>query len=157
MVGFIFIIYYLLFINLRSAAKHSMNLQIYTDGGARGNPGPAGIGVVILNLANGETVEELSEFLGKTTNNQAEYLAAILGLKRAVALGADSVELVADSELLIRQCRGEYKVKNPDLAKRFLELKNLETELGGRVKYRHVKRDFNKRADALANKAMDEN
>lgn len=132
-----------------------MNLQIYTDGGARGNPGPAGIGVVIKDLATGETVEELSSYLGETTNNQAEYQAAILGLKRAVELGAQSVELIADSELLIRQCTGIYKVKNADLAKRFLELKNFETQLGGRVKYRHVKREHNKRADALANQAMD--
>jgi len=133
-----------------------MNLQIYTDGGARGNPGPAGIGAVLIDIANNQTVAEVSEYIGETTNNQAEYLAAIAGLARAVELGAQSVELIADSELLIRQCRGQYKVKNPDLAQRFLELKNLETQLGGRVKYRHVKRELNKKADALANKAMDQ-
>lgn len=132
-----------------------MNLQIYTDGGARGNPGPAGIGVVIIDLASGEVIDEISKYLGETTNNQAEYQAAITGLARAVELGAKSVELIADSELLIRQCTGVYKVKNPDIAKRFLELKNLETQLGGRVKYRHVKRELNKKADALANQAMD--
>ncbi|MBU2566337.1 ribonuclease HI family protein [Patescibacteria group bacterium] len=132
-----------------------MNLQIYTDGGARGNPGPAGIGVAIIDLASGKIIEEHSKYIGETTNNQAEYQAAILGLARAVDLGAASVELVADSELLIKQCRGEYKVKNAELAKRFLEVKNLETQLNGRVSYRHVKRELNKRADALANKAMD--
>jgi len=132
-----------------------MNLKIYTDGGARGNPGPAGIGVVIFDLASGEIIEEHSKYLGKTTNNQAEYQAAILALQRAVDLGAQKVELIADSELLIKQARGEYKVKNPDLAKRFLELKNLETKLRGRVQYLHVKRSHNKKADALANKAMD--
>lgn len=133
-----------------------MHLIVYTDGGARGNPGPAGIGVVIVDKAKGDVVEEHSVFLGKTTNNQAEYKAAILALERAVALNAKSVELVADSELIIKQARGEYKVKNADLAKRFLELKNLETQLGGRVEYRHVTRQHNKRADFLANKAMDE-
>jgi ribonuclease HI len=132
-----------------------MNLQIYTDGGARGNPGPAGIGVLLVDKASGEKVEEHSVFLGKTTNNQAEYRAAILGLERAVALGAASVELIADSELIIKQARGEYKVKNADLAKRYLELKNLETRLNGRVQYRHVIREHNKRADTLANEAMD--
>ncbi|MFA6160885.1 MAG: ribonuclease HI family protein [Patescibacteria group bacterium] len=132
-----------------------LHLQIYTDGGARGNPGPAGIGVVIVDKSKGEIIEEHSVFLGKTTNNQAEYRAAILALERAVVLNALSVELVADSELIIKQARGEYKVKNPDLAKRFLELKNFETKLGGRVTYRHVKREHNKRADALANQAMD--
>jgi len=133
-----------------------MNLIIYTDGGARGNPGPAGIGVYITDKATGEMVEEHAKFLGSTTNNQAEYQAAILALQRAVELGAQSVELVADSELLIKQARGEYRVKNADLAKRYLELKNLETKLAGRVTYRHVMRTHNKRADALANQAMDE-
>lgn len=133
-----------------------MNLQIYTDGGARGNPGPAGLGVVIVDKATGNTIDEISKYLGQTTNNQAEYQAAITGLARAVELNAQSVELISDSELLIRQCRGQYKVKNQDIAKRFLELKNLETQLGGRVEYRHVKRELNKKADALANRAMDE-
>ncbi|MDD5726424.1 MAG: ribonuclease HI family protein [Patescibacteria group bacterium] len=132
-----------------------MNIQVFTDGGARGNPGPAGIGVVIVDRDSGKKLEEHSVYLGKTTNNQAEYRAAILGLERAIALDAHSVELVADSELIIKQARGEYKVKNADLAKRFLELKNLETKLGARVQYRHVKREHNKRADALANQAMD--
>lgn len=131
-----------------------MHLIIQTDGGARGNPGPAGIGVVVSDEA-GKVLEEHAVYLGVTTNNQAEYQAAILGLRRAVALGAKSVEVVADSELLVRQAMGEYKVKNPDLGRRFLELKNLETELGGRVKYRHVRRELNKHADRLSNQAMD--
>lgn len=132
-----------------------MKLIIQTDGGARGNPGPAGIGVVILD-ESGKVLEEHAKYLGKTTNNQAEYLAAILGLQRAVALGADAAEVVADSELLVKQARGEYKVKNPDLARRYLELKNLETLLGRRVSYRHVMRERNKHADRLSNQAMDE-
>lgn len=132
-----------------------MHLVVRTDGGARGNPGPAGIGVVIED-DKGKVLEEHAKFLGHTTNNQAEYKAVILGLERAVALGATSVEVVADSELMVKQMMGEYRVKNPDLAKRYLELKNLEVLLGRRVKYRHVRREFNKHADALSNKAMDE-
>ena len=132
-----------------------LNVTIRTDGGARGNPGPAGIGVVIENADTGEVLEEHAEYLGETTNNQAEYKAVILGLDRAIALNALSVTVVADSELLVRQATGEYKVKNPGLAQRFLELKNREVLLGRRVKYRHVRRAENKHADALANQAMD--
>jgi ribonuclease HI len=132
-----------------------MKLIIQTDGGARGNPGPAGIGVVVLD-ESGKVLEEHAVYLGKTTNNQAEYKGAILGLQRALALGADAAEVVADSELLVKQARGEYKVKNPDLAQRYLELKNLETLLGGKVAYRHVPRERNKHADKLSNQAMDQ-
>ena len=132
-----------------------MKLTIRTDGGARGNPGPAGIGVVIED-EKGNVLEEHAKYLGVTTNNQAEYKAAILGLDRAIALGATSVEIVADSELLVKQANGEYRVKNQDLAQRYLELKNRELLLGGHVTYRHVRRERNTHADMLSNKAMDE-
>ncbi len=132
-----------------------MHLTIRTDGGARGNPGPAGIGVVIEDAETGDVLEEHAKFLGRTTNNQAEYQAAILGLERAVALGAKEVEVLADSELLVKQANGDYRVKNIDLQHRFRELKRLEREIG-RVHYRHVRREMNKAADALANRAMDE-
>ncbi|MDQ7814953.1 MAG: ribonuclease HI family protein [Patescibacteria group bacterium] len=132
-----------------------MHLIIQTDGGARGNPGPAGIGVAIFD-ENGKLLDEIARYLGRTTNNQAEYQAVIAGLTRALELGATSVEVVADSELMVKQANGEYKVKNAEIAKRYLEMKNLETRLGGRVRYRHVTRDKNKIADALSNKAMDE-
>ena len=131
-----------------------MHLIIRTDGGARGNPGPAGIGVVIED-DKGKVLEEHAVFLGVATNNQAEYKGAILGLERAVALGATSAEVVADSELLIKQAKGEYKVKNPQIGVRYLELKNLEARLGGKVKYRHVRREYNTHADRLSNEAMD--
>lgn len=131
-----------------------MKLMIQTDGGARGNPGPAGIGVVILD-ETGKILEEHAKYLGATTNNQAEYRAVILGLERAVVLGAASAEVVSDSELLIRQANGVYRVKNPDLVKRFAEMKSLEAQFQGGVKYRHVRREQNRRADALANEAMD--
>ena len=134
----------------------SLNLRIYTDGGARGNPGPAGAGAVIQDADTGETVAELKKYLGETTNNQAEYVAVIIGLEHALTLHPDSIMVVADSELLVRQMTGVYRVKNPELAKRFLEVRNLETRLGIPVKYRHVPRAQNKKADELANKAMDE-
>lgn len=127
---------------------------INTDGGARGNPGPAGIGVVIRDAETGETLEEHAEYLGETTNNQAEYRAVILGLKRAKDLGAVEVEIVTDSELVVKQANGEYKVKNPDLAVRFLEMKNLTTHFT-RCRFRHVRRELNTRADYLSNVAMD--
>ncbi|MEO5927921.1 MAG: ribonuclease HI family protein [Patescibacteria group bacterium] len=132
-----------------------MKLTINTDGGARGNPGPAGIGVDIRDTKTGEVVEDHAVYLGVTTNNQAEYRAVILGLERAVALKATEVEIVTDSELLVKQANGEYKVKNPEIAKRYLEMKNLCTQLG-RVKFRHVRREYNKRADELSNIAMDQ-
>ena len=132
-----------------------MHVIICTDGGARGNPGPAGIGVVIKNAKTGEVIETHAKYLGETTNNQAEYQAVILGLYRCVVLGVKRVDVLADSELLIKQARGEYKVKNKDLAKRFLEMKNLEHQIGD-VTYQHVRREKNKEADALANQAMDQ-
>ncbi len=132
-----------------------MKLMIQTDGGARGNPGPAGIGVVVSDFSTGKTLEEHANYLRKTTNNQAEYRAVILGLERALALGATEVEVVTDSELLVKQANGEYKVKNPDLAQRFLEMKNLCVKIG-KVRFRHVRREMNTRADALSNIAMDE-
>jgi len=82
--------------------------------------------------------------------------AAILGLKRAIELKASSVEIVTDSELLVKQAKGEYRVKDPDLSARLQELKALEIELGEPVNYRHIRRELNKRADDLANKAMDQ-
>ena len=132
-----------------------MHCLIRTDGGARGNPGPAGIGVVVENAETGEVLEQHAQYLGHTTNNQAEYRAVILGLRRCLALGAKKVDVLADSELLIKQANGEYKVKNRELASRYLEMKNLETQIG-RVHYRHVRRAQNKAADALANQAMDQ-
>ncbi len=131
-----------------------MKLRIQTDGGARGNPGPAGIGVVISDATTGEMLEEHADYLGRTTNNQAEYRAVLKGLERALVLGATEVEVVTDSELLVKQANGEYKVKNPDIAQRFLEMKNLCTKIG-HCRFRHVRREFNVRADYLSNVAMD--
>lgn len=132
-----------------------MYCVIRTDGGARGNPGPAGIGVVIEQGKSGEVLEQHAKFLGKTTNNQAEYQAVILGLQRCQVLGASEVDVYADSELLIKQAKGLYRVKEPGLKLRFAELKSLEMQFK-RVGYHHVRREYNKAADALANQAMDE-
>ncbi len=133
----------------------NMHFILRTDGGARGNPGPAGIGVVIENAETGEVLEQHAKYLGKTTNNQAEYRAVLLGLERCRDLGAKRVDVLADSELLIKQANGQYKVKNADLAPLFLRMKNLCVQIGD-VAFQHVRREKNKMADALANRAMDE-
>ena len=110
---------------------------------------------MVENAATGEVIERHAKFIGHTTNNQAEYQAVILGLKRCFELGATEVDVYADSELLIKQAKGQYRVKNPDLAQRFLEMKNFQTKIG-HVRYHHVRREKNKEADALANRAMDQ-
>jgi len=128
-------------------------LIIYTDGGARGNPGPSGIGVVVYNEQK-ELVREYSDFLGIATNNQAEYKAVILALKKAQELGGEELHFYLDSELVVKQLRGEYKVKNKDLASLFLEIHNLAINFR-KISYTHVRRELNKEADRLANEAMD--
>ena len=126
---------------------------IHSDGGARGNPGPAAIGVV-LSSPEGETVETISEYIGETTNNQAEYRAVIAGLEKAKALGAAEVECVLDSELVVKQLNGEYKVKHPDLKPVFEQARRLALGFS-KVQFRHVRREENKAADKLVNEALD--
>ena len=132
-----------------------MRLIARTDGGSRGNPGPAGIGVVLENADTKEVIERHAMYLGVRTNNQAEYKAVLVALERAAALGATEVEVIADSELLVKQANGDYRVQNPGLQALFAQLKMLEHHFS-RVSYTHVRRAFNKAADALANQAMDE-
>ena len=132
-----------------------MRLIARTDGGSRGNPGPAGIGVVLESAETKEVLEEHAVYLGVTTNNQAEYKAVLLALERVQVLEATEIEIVADSELLVKQANGEYRVKNPGLQALFTRLKMLEHHFR-RVTYTHVRRAYNKAADALANKAMDD-
>ncbi|MFC1496309.1 ribonuclease HI family protein [Candidatus Margulisiibacteriota bacterium] len=127
-------------------------LKIYTDGAARGNPGPAGIGVVVQQA--GKTIKEISEYIGKTTNNIAEYKAFIIGLKAAVKLKAKSVHFLADSELLVKQIKGEYRVKNAGLKPLFQEAKQLTNKIGN-FSISHIRRENNSRADQLANQAID--
>ncbi len=126
---------------------------LWTDGAARGNPGPAGIGA-ILKSPNGEVLYTGSEYLGHTTNNVAEYQAVLLGLKGALTLGVASIEVRADSELLIKQLKGEYRVKSPGLRPLFEEAKRLLTRFAS-VKLTHVRRELNGEADRLANQGID--
>jgi ribonuclease HI len=129
------------------------HLIIYTDGGARGNPGPAGIGAYATDPA-GQVVFELSRYLGETTNNQAEYQAVIDALERAHGLGAHTIDFFLDSELVVKQMRREYKVKDAGLAQQFLKVNNLLTHFG-KVTFSHVRREKNKQADRLVNEAVD--
>ena len=128
-------------------------LTIYSDGASRNNPGEAGAGVFIMR--DGKPLEKISRYLGMTTNNIAEYTAAITGLERAVHLGASSVKLFADSELMVKQLNGLYKVKNEGLKPLHARAKELIAKIG-RVEVQYIRREMNKEADALANKAIDE-
>ncbi len=128
-------------------------LIIYTDGGARGNPGPSGIGAVLKD-ENGETIATVSEFIGEATNNQAEYKAVIAGIKKAKQLGAKEVELFLDSELVCEQLNQKYKIKNKELAPLFVQIWNLGIGFK-KITYRHVRREQNQEADRLVNIAID--
>jgi len=128
-------------------------LIIYTDGGARGNPGPGGIGAVIYD-ENKSKLTEISEYIGHATNNQAEYKAVIAALVKAKELGAVELEFYLDSELVVKQLKREYRVKNQDLAPLFLKIYNLEMDFK-KISFKHIPREMNKEADALANQAMD--
>ncbi|MBI4415223.1 MAG: ribonuclease HI family protein [Candidatus Kerfeldbacteria bacterium] len=128
--------------------------ELRTDGGARGNPGPAGAGGWLKDPATGEIVDQFSLYLGERTNNQAEYEALVEGLRRAKKHGATSVACFLDSELLVEQMSGRYKVKNKELASLFVKAWNLKTEIGN-VTFRHIPRELNKEADHLVNKAID--
>ncbi len=133
------------------------SLVAYIDGGARGNPGPAGYGVFITQAGAGPAdppVAELYGFLGVATNNTAEYAALLALLEHAGALRPESLTIRSDSELLIKQMKGEYRVKDPKLRILHAEAKRLLTAFG-RIVLEHVPRERNKDADALANKAMD--
>ena len=127
-------------------------VTVYTDGGSRGNPGPAAIGGVILR--GEETVEEFSAYIGEKTNNQAEYAALLAGLERAAKHTDVTVNCVLDSELVVKQMRGEYKVKSPELRKLVHQAKHLEEKFKT-VTYEHTLREGNVRADALVNQALD--
>ena len=130
-----------------------MKLVLHVDGGARGNPGPAAIGVVV-SAPDGEVLDEVAERIGVATNNVAEYRALLRGLERAHALGATEVEIIGDSELVAKQLTGAYKVKHP--AMKPLHDQAM-TALRGfdRWRIRSVPRARNARADALVNAALD--
>ena len=135
----------------RSAAAEM--ITAYCDGGSRGNPGPSGYGVSVEG-PRGEKVAELNEFLGVKTNNFAEYSALLAALEFSLAHGHKGLRVVADSELMVKQIKGQYQVKSPDLRPLYEEAKRRIAKLD-KFEIQHVLRNKNKRADALANEAMD--
>ena len=130
-----------------------MKARLSTDGGARGNPGPAAFAYV-LEADDGTVLAAHGEAIGTATNNVAEYRALVEGLRKALELGVGEVEVVSDSELLVKQMRGEYRIKNARLRELSLEAADLARELG-RVNYRAVRREHNELADRLVNEALD--
>ena len=130
-----------------------MKARLSTDGGARGNPGPAAYGYV-LETEDGDVLDARGERIGVATNNVAEYSALIAGLEAALAHGVTELEVVSDSELLVKQMRGEYKVKNTALRKLSLQAAALGRGLES-ISYRAVRRELNELADRLVNEALD--
>ena len=129
-------------------------VQLYTDGASRGNPGEAGTGVVILD-EQGDELVATGKYLGQCTNNEAEYRALLYGLEKCAELGSGRLKVHLDSELIVKQIRGEYKVKHPNLKPLFQQAM---VKLSGFASYSvsHVRREKNRRADELANRAIDE-
>ncbi len=127
-------------------------IYLYIDGASRGNPGPAGIGVVLLDEGK-KTIKNFYKYIGETTNNVAEYNALIYGLQEALMLKADEIIVNLDSELVAQQIKGEYRVKNVNIKPLFEQALHL---LNGfrKVEVKHIGRDYNKEADKLANKAI---
>lgn len=135
-------------------------ITIHTDGGARGNPGPAGAGVIIYG-EDGSVLKEVSKYLGKQTNNWAEYEAVFIGLESLKKifgkekLKSLDVQVKLDSELIAKQLNGEYQVKEESLFPQFIKIHNLQVKDIPHVTFTHVRREKNKEADRLANEAMD--
>lgn len=127
----------------------------YTDGGARGNPGPAAYGVVVKNEL-GDVLHAEGVYIGETTNNQAEYQGLVAALQVAKRLGATEVRCHLDSELIVKQMKREYKVKDPGLQVQFMKVWNLMNDFK-KVTFTHVRREYNKEADAQVNIALDKN
>ena len=131
-----------------------MRLTVYSDGGSRGNPGHSAYAIVVTQ--DGRILHEHSEYLGINTNNYAEYRGLIAGIVKAIELGADDVEFVMDSELVIKQMNGEYKVKSPNIMELHRDAKALSSQIP-KVRFTHVRRsnEFVSRADAMLNHQMD--
>ncbi len=130
-----------------------MKVTIYIDGGSRGNPGPAAAGVVITD-ADGKALKESGVYIGRATNNVAEYTGLVEALKAALVLGATEAEVFSDSELVVKQMMGEYRVKNPGLQPLFAEAQQSARSFES-ISFTHVRRENNVKADALVNMAMD--
>jgi ribonuclease HI len=131
-----------------------LKARLFTDGGARGNPGPAAAAYV-LEADDGTVLDARGETIGVATNNVAEYRALVAGLAKAAELGVDDLEVVSDSELLVKQMNGDYRVKNAALIDLSLEAARLARQVG-RVRYTAVRRTENELADSLVNEALDE-
>ena len=127
---------------------------MYTDGGARGNPGPAGAGAYAV-TTEGREIFRLKRFLGEITNNQAEYHALIMGLSKLKVLRYKEVDVRMDSELVVRQLNGQYKVKEPTIKQLFVEVQSLTCKFH-EINFRHISRSENTQADRLVNEAIDE-
>lgn len=138
---------------VRVAEARPPRTRLFTDGAARGNPGPAGAGAVIIS-PEGHVVAKVGKYLGETTNNVAEYTGLILGLKRAKAMGLRELEVLADSELLVKQLSGEYAVKAEHLAPLHAEAKALLSAFD-QIDVRHIPREENTAADEMSNRAID--
>jgi ribonuclease HI len=130
-----------------------VRVLLYTDGGARGNPGPAAFAYV-LQTEDGTVLASRGEAIGVATNNVAEYSALIAGLRHAVEIGVTELEVRSDSELMVKQMRGEYRVKNKALQELFLDAGRLARQLPA-VTYTHVRREHNQLADQLLNDVLD--
>ena len=132
-------------------------IKIHTDGGARGNPGPAGIGFVIDGLPIGK--QKVGKYIGETTNNEAEYRALITALEKLIPLMVDEeierIECYADSELMVKQLNGEYKVKDTNIRGFFLEIQALKSQLDIPISFHHIPRARNAEADELVNEILD--
>lgn len=140
--------------------KELKKIIVFTDGASRGNPGPGSLGLVICD-DKGREIKKYSEFLGKVTNNEAEYKAVIFALKKIKHLFGKKnikkieVQLNSDSELLVNQLEGRYKIKNPNIGNLFLEIWNLRIDFG-KIEFKSIPREKNKEADRLANEALDQ-
>jgi ribonuclease HI len=130
-----------------------MKARLFTDGGARGNPGPAAYGYV-LEAEDGTILDARGAAIGVATNNVAEYSGLVAGLKRATELGVGELEVVSDSELVVRQMTGAYRVKNEGLKPLFVQASSLAREIG-KVSFTAVRREHNELADRLVNEALD--
>ncbi|MBT3413050.1 MAG: ribonuclease HI family protein [Candidatus Jacksonbacteria bacterium] len=130
-----------------------MKYTLFTDGGARGNPGPSAIGIVLKDV-DGKIIEELGETIGNATNNQAEYSALLKGLEVALENKVQVIDCYLDSELVVKQLKQEYKVKDKKLAVLFVKAWNISKSFKG-ITFSHVPRSQNKRADKLVNDALD--
>ena len=128
-------------------------IKIYTDGGARGNPGPAGIGIVFYDQKN-YLIEKYSQAIGKKTNNQAEYEAVVFALKKAKKIKFKNVECFSDSELIVNQLSHKYKIKDKKLQPLFIQVWNLMIDFD-KIIFHHIPREKNKEADKLVNQALD--